>query len=299
MSVDQLRQSRRTATAVFTEFSRLYNDKTEDLFCFFEGKDSPYYGVRIKNIIGIKDYQPCKCNGKKNVLAVYENISARPFYQQAKLAYFIDRDFDKSIAEQGLQAIYETPCYSIENFYTSITCFSAILKEEFDLTEIDEDFQKCIDLYRNRQQEFHNAVETLNVWIACQREISSNIQLSKITVHKHITITLERVSNVYTLEDIQQIFPDTPIIPPEKLEAKKQELHFSNPQLSFRGKFEIEFLQKFIAQLVQDANKNIKYFKNKRPVKLSIAEPEILSRLSQYADTPDCLRSYLLQFKEH
>ncbi|WP_439638082.1 DUF4435 domain-containing protein [Spirulina sp.] len=216
-----------------------------------------------------------------------------------KLAYFIDRDFDNSIAEEGLQGIiYETPCYSIENFYTSINSFKSLLKEEFGLQESDADFEQCLNLYKDRQAEFHSAVETLNAWIACQREISSDIKLSKIKISKDIKITLSSVMNTYTHEDLERKFPEAPPISPDQLQEKKQTLNSKNPQCSFRGKFEIEFLRKFITQLVEDANKiTPQYFHEKRSVQLSIPGSEIIPRLSQHADTPDCLRAYLLQFK--
>ncbi|MEL6462272.1 MAG: DUF4435 domain-containing protein, partial [Cyanobacteria bacterium J06621_15] len=160
MKVNTLKESRDKAVAVFTKFTRLYKQNPSALFCFFEGEDSKYYGVRIDNIARPKkDYIYISCNGKEGVLGINKMLASRKRYSVVKAAYFIDRDFDISIQQKNLAGIYETPCYSIENFYTSVDCVSKILKSEFKLSESDEDLEKCIFLYQKLQNEFHNAVE--------------------------------------------------------------------------------------------------------------------------------------------
>jgi hypothetical protein len=179
MSVESLRISRSNYATKFTEFTRLYKEYELALYCFFEGEDSKYFGIRIKNIARPKKDILLSCGGKKGVLGIHRMILARKEYENIKATYFIDKDFDASIRERGLSQIYETPCYSIENFYTSSECFSNILKSEFKLTEIDEDFGRCISLYTRLQEEFHDAVELLNAWIACQRQNSSESRLQE------------------------------------------------------------------------------------------------------------------------
>ncbi|NEP46868.1 MAG: DUF4435 domain-containing protein [Okeania sp. SIO2H7] len=169
MSVNSLRASRTKATAVFTEFSRLYKQNPSALYCFFEGEDSKYYGIRIETIAQPEKSHYFSCNGKDGVLGIHKMLLARRYYANVKAAYFIDRDFDRPISELGLKGIYETPGYSIENFYTSVKCFSRILKCEFKLMESDDNFERCVSLYRKLQEEFHNAVELLNTWMASFR----------------------------------------------------------------------------------------------------------------------------------
>ena len=83
------------------------------LFCFFEGKDAPYYSSRIKNYFD--DYINFKCNNKANVIKLYKKINNKK--SDYLLAFFIDRDFDDSLENPD---IYETPTYSIENLYCTI-----------------------------------------------------------------------------------------------------------------------------------------------------------------------------------
>lgn len=297
MSVENLRASRNNPVAIFTEFTRLYKEYELALYCFFEGEDSKYFGIRIKNIARPKKDIYLSCGGKEGVLGIHRMLLARKEYENIKAAYFIDKDFDVSIRESGLSQIYETPCYSIENFYTSSECFSNILKSEFKLTEIDEDFGACISLYTKLQNEFHDAVELLNTWIACQRQNSSKLNISNLSVSKFVNIGLDRITVRYAIDDLYNRFENSPIISQENLDAKKADLLASHRQKSFRGKFEIEFLFTFLQKLIEESNKDHSlYFIKKLAVKFSLSKNNIISALSQYADTPDCLYSYLKSF---
>ena len=298
MSVNTLRASRDKAVVVFTEFTRLYKQYPSVLYCFFEGEDGKYYGIRIKNIIrSEKDfYLPCK--GKEGVLGIYRMLSARKYYANVRAVYFIDRDFDKSISEIGLNKIYETPCYSIENFYTSVYCFSEVLRTEFKLMESDENFERCVSLYIKLQEEFHNAVELLNTWIACQRDKYSELNISDISVSRFVNIELGKITVKYVIDDLYRIFPGTIAISQEELDTRLTELRGSTRQKSFRGKFEIEFMLTFLQKLMLEANQgNSPYFTRKVKVILSLSKRNIISDLSQYADTPDCLYNYLESFR--
>lgn len=294
MSVNNLRDSRGKAVAVFVEFTRLYKQDESALYCFFEGEDSKYYGIRIKNIVRPEKDIYLRCNGKEGVLGIYRMLSSRKHYANARTAYFVDRDFDKSIYEKGMSAIYETPCYSVENFYTSVQCFSEILRNEFKLTESDENFERCISLYTKIQEEFHNAVELLNAWIACHRDKSSKLNISDIRLLHLINIDLNQALAIYTIDDLCNMFPDIPTLSEQELDAKKSELLANIRQKSFRGKFEVDFLFTFLQKLISEANQGTyPYFTRKVKVVLSLTKKTIISDLSQYADTPDCLYSYL------
>lgn len=298
MSVKNLRASRDKAVVVFTELTRLYKQYPSALYCFFEGEDSKYYGIRIKNIIRPEKDFYLYCKGKEGVLGIHRMLSARKHYANIIAAYFIDRDFDKSISEIGLNKIYETPCYSIENFYTSVQCFSEVLRTEFKLMESDENFERCVSLYIKLQEEFHNAVELLNTWIACQRDKSSELNISNLSVSNLVNIELNKITIRYVIDDLYRMFPGAITISQEELDARLTELRCSTRQKSFRGKFEIEFLLTFLQKLIHEANQgNYPYFTRKIKVVLSLSKRNIISDLSQCADTPDCLYSYLESFR--
>ncbi|NER97413.1 MAG: DUF4435 domain-containing protein [Symploca sp. SIO1B1] len=298
MSVDNLRASRGKAKTVFMEFTRLYKQYESALYCFFEGEDSQYYGIRINNIARPEKDIYLRCNGKEGVLGIHKMLLSRKYYANARVAYFVDRDFDKSVSETNLNRIYETPCYSIENFYTSTQCLENILRSEFKLTESDENFARCISLYKKLQEEFHDAVELLNAWIACQRAKSSELNISSVKVSDLVNISLDKITIKYTIDDLYDRFPKALTISEEELDTKRSELRNKVRQKSFRGKFEIEFLYNFLQKLIHEANKgNYPYFTRKVKVARPLSIKTIISDFSQYSDTPDCLYTYLESFR--
>lgn len=163
MDVNELRRAREESLAPYQEFEKHIREDKLGLFCFFEGKDSPYYYPRIKQATALTIF-PIKCNGKKLVLKVYELIGYHREYEKYKKAFFIDRDFNESLNNPD---IFETPCYAIENFYTSIEVFKEIVKNSWGLSETSEAYKICLDLYSKRQQEFHQVTLLFNAWYAC------------------------------------------------------------------------------------------------------------------------------------
>jgi len=56
-----------------------------------------------------------------------------------RFLYFIDRDFDPELKPELADILFETPCYSVENFYVTVTAFKKIVKGELMFSEMDED----------------------------------------------------------------------------------------------------------------------------------------------------------------
>ena len=116
---------------MFTEFVYSVRNKKDYLFCFFEGYDVAYYVPIIRRFT--ENYETFDCGGKKVVLAFHNFIKDKREYDKYKKAFFIDRDFDVPISIEQ-PPIFETPCYSIENFYVSDSVFAKILKSEFGIS---------------------------------------------------------------------------------------------------------------------------------------------------------------------
>ena len=302
MSVESLRKARRSHVVAFAEFTRYYKSYPLALYCFFEGEDSKYYGIRIKTIAMPDKYFFLPCGGKDGVLKIHQIISSEVYYKSSIADYFIVRDFDESIYSKGLGSIYETPCYAIENFYTSCQCFADILKDEFKLLEGEEDFSKSIQLFKKLQAEFHDAISQLNAWIACQKDKNVKLNMEGWSIDTFVRIDLTGISKGYNLEDLYVKVEAAVPISPDKIAEKEKELREQNPQKSFRGKFEIEFFLKLLRKFIREANeprrKSSSYFSEKIKVtlKLSDGNTNTISELSQYAETPKCLIAYLKKF---
>ena len=106
MSVEEMiRRREESANTAFITFNKHISQGKMGLFCFFEGKDSPYYVARIRMLFS-GNYYPIACSGKSKVLKINELIGFHKELEAYKTAFFVDKDFDPPISNPK---IYETP----------------------------------------------------------------------------------------------------------------------------------------------------------------------------------------------
>jgi len=311
--VDNLTKAKEKGKTAFLKFTRIHKSKSHCLFCFFEGEDAKYYGFRIKESLPWLDWEGINCGGKPIVIKqVYDVLKQHenPSYQQAKKAFFVDRDFDEPLSEELRKDIYETPCYSIENFYTTENCFKGILKYEFEINEFVEAdkllFQKSVDYFVNTQQAFHQSIREFNAWFKVIRK--SGKELKKAgkfdSIDKLVKVEVDKVEQRYNIDQLYSLTKltrerDQAGAPLDEAALEQARKSFSEPfyRCQFRGKQELGFFVEFLKKLKEDLCQSPpQYFPEERKISFQIPTSNALSTLSQYADTPECLRTYLRKF---
>ncbi|WP_396188529.1 DUF4435 domain-containing protein [Flavobacterium sp.] len=295
LSVEEMRNSTTISVVAYAEFANSTRALPNHLFCFFEGKDNPYYVPRIKKYTN--DYHPIKCGGRSKVLEVYELIKNQAVYSRYKKAFFIDRDFNEAMPEQN-PPIFETPCYSIENLYVSSSIFKEILSNEFHLSETTNPLhQKYFDLYQQRQDNFHDAVLLFNAWYSCLIDrrnneiIQTGVQLANKFPRGLISISMDEVLINYDFNQLKEKFPSAIEVNEENLAVKIEEFRNCDKLKTFRGKYEMEFLIKFIELMISNAKEN------EEDVRFSfdgaLNNERAISVFTNYAETPEILYNYL------
>ena len=91
MDIEGIRRKRENAVSIYTKFVKNRDFYNKKIFCFFEGEDRKYYGMRIEKYLGIseEDMIYYSCDGKKNVLKLYEMIQSSE-YDNVKKMFFVD-----------------------------------------------------------------------------------------------------------------------------------------------------------------------------------------------------------------
>jgi hypothetical protein len=304
-NVENLRRNRKGATAIFTLFTRMKNKYQSGIFCCFEGDDAKYYFKRIEDNT---NYAPdniivLDCEGKAEVLRFYHLINGKSEYKSIKFLYFIDRDFDPPKVD-SLSEVYETPCYSVENLYTTEEAFVRILKCEFNYNETDDEYEWLIDTFRKRQSDFHIKTLYFNAWIACQRDATNSknttrLNLSNFNLQKIVPeINLDLVDAVYNKATLEAMFPEAEKIDEETIQKKIKDFSSQNLQKIFRGKFEIDFLFSILESIKVEFNSAKPRLKKKPGVQLNQSKKNMISEFSHYATTDAGLLKYLLPFKK-
>lgn len=304
MDLQRVKDARNKGVVAFAKYCQEKKKYQDYLFCFFEGEDAKYCYPRIEKYAGYEYTKIIKynCGGKKGVLKALSLIEKNNDKIYTAKAFFVDSDYDTTQYNNSL--LYQTPCYSIENFYTSESAFSKMLNREFGINTTEKDFLKCCSDYSQRQQEFHDATIYINSWLACQRmheEVGENqkIILSDFKISKLFSeMTIDGIISKGEInrEKLEELFPGSKNIEEAEIERKIEYFKHGNMGNLFRGKFEIEFLKKIIDSLKAKNKKGIYFSKKYTSVNID-PNTNTLSALEDYADTPQCLIDFFKQYQ--
>lgn len=288
-------EEKRSQVVGYHKFLKKYIRSKENPICFVEGEDEKYYYLRVKLRCENRDPVFITCGNKEGVLNACAQINEKYQFSSLKLLFFVDSDFDPSY---NSRLVYETPYHSIENFYTSLEVVERIMKNEFKLDEDGDELAIILSLYLERQVEFHKAIVTLNAWIACQQDLRNQgnkegkLKLKDKKLTDFVAISLEKVEAKYDSSMLAVHFPEANKIEDSILDEKINQLQTRNMQQVLRGKFEVEFLKKFLELVKEDLGKSTpEYFKKRKNI--SVPVHDIVSQFSNYAETSNCLYDYI------
>lgn len=309
--LEEMKNSKQSAHVAYTNFVTAYSINKPDLvYCFFEGdEDKKYYGGRI-TIKYQKEFEDFTCGGRDFVLKAIELIKNRTEYNDAKVLFFIDKDYTYDKVEDKL---YVTPCYSIENFYSTKDTLKRILNSEFNMKEREENFIKILDLYTTLLTNYHDELLFLNALLSCQYDIriktntSTRLDINEVLknyfknnenmfdVDLNLRVNIfDDLRNKDILENI--LFKDAPKITDDLLDEKLVLFNSNdfNKACMFRGKFELKFFIDFLKRLKEEATaKEQKILTKKYKCSLSFKLEDSISVLTQYSNTPNCLIEFL------
>ncbi|WP_285013741.1 DUF4435 domain-containing protein [Lactococcus garvieae] len=295
------------------ELSKNRNEKS--LFVFYEGEDRKYYNSRIKRYTDV-ELITHDCSGKRGVIEVYNNISEKhPDKVHKQCMFFVDKDFG---LEEVPEEIYETPEYSVENFYIKKKSLENILKDEFGMSHLSKDYPDILSEYTSLYLDFEEKISLVLIWYLACKKNEFEVELTKAFSVKNLfkisASGLEVDSNISDIESV--IFSYEKFIKQNisknnkkkelyvedlrKYEEKKSSIietirleeKFYDKTLNLRGKFGLEFFQMILKYILQK-NKEKKLKDNYKTVYLNVDSKNLLSVLDKYAITPPCLTQYI------
>lgn len=297
----QMQNAREVTIVGYAEFLREFNPTSDDIYCFVEAReDEIYYDNVIRVLTGL-DPKTYRCNDKDGVLHVYGLIMAQPVHKKAKKAFFVDRDFDAQLVNED---IYETPVHSIENLYATRDIFSRVLHSEFNIRRNEIDHEVSLGLFKNLQDQYHDALLPLNAYLKCHataRKAGFNgiLNLKAIDFTASIKPDLSKleIDNLdlpLTFQKLENFFGKNVGISERDFDEALNSLSQTNPEHSFRGKFQLDFFSCFLIRFKKLVNpKKGHLLSQKYNSKASFNRHAILVELRPYADTPECLRKYI------
>lgn len=318
---EKMKASLSDKSSVWLTFSRMNYPKSKDSFhCFFEGEDRKYYIDRIEQYTNFKSEKIVgyDCKGKKAVIELYKKIKSSEKYSSSAVGFFVDRDYELDEKVEDV-ILYQTRHHSLENCYVVLDAFKKIVNKEFGINTIDEDFEQVLKDYKDRIEEFRNIVAYINTFIICFQKLGGQLEFEKININNFLAIGIEtiRVKLDYSFKGIKDFYLSK--LAKEIENGKKyskenydkfcliidsveeifdEELSIvkANLDTKIHGKMELYFLKEILGDLKR-LNSSGQYFSYKRGcIYIDEQSKNILSNLSKYAETPNCLIGFLGNF---
>lgn len=317
-----MRESLKETSVVWMDFSVNYASchNKNHIHCFFEGEDRKYYLDRIERYTNYstKNILSYDCKGKSKVLKIHKKITSKSKYNNVVKAFFVDKDYGLKAYDKD-ETIYETPYHSLENFYVNKETLERLLIKEFGLNSIDSDFKKVLGDFIDRHKSFQELSAPLNAFIISFQELNSPINISKFKLEDFTEIRIDKIIKLrentfdtlkeYYLDKLKQdvsrgkTYAEDNLFKFNQIIDKVEERFFENLSNVYmnkanlmHGKLELHFFRKIIENL-KSYNSNGRYFTLKRDnINIDIQSSNILSNLSQYAITTECLVAFLKKF---
>ena len=286
------------------------------VFCFFEGEDRKYYNDRVEEHLTDIQILGYVCGNRDEVIKVYKKILSEKD-DMSHLLFFVDRDYNFESYEAN-DYVYQTPEYSIENFYCKKSAVKKIMEIEFGIQPDSKDMTDILSLFEKSLEDFFKYYSCINIWYMSCKKKNISVKITKFNPKRDIEFsefTLVLKNNAITQKNIAEYYKE--LLEKDvaqrkkhaennlaeyltKLDLIKDEIEVSsieyNCSKNFRGKFALEFLKIFIGY-IKKINNEENLEKKYLHIHIDEHAKNILSNLSKYAITPPCLIQYISNHK--
>ncbi|UCZ86035.1 DUF4435 domain-containing protein [Pseudomonas sp. L5B5] len=295
MNLEKMRASRNNPQVALISYTTVRGKNPEKLICVFEGyEDLPYYETIFNRVGNTIEFSSIIAKGKDQVLAL-RAILQENYYQDDRIRFFVDHDFDGLKGYTRGNDIYVTEGYSIENHLADRKILSSLLNSEFKCcSENDEKTVTTInDLFNHFLAAFFEIMRPVNQAIFYAR--THNVKLKNIEdrIGEYFLFTLDSITDKKTDYFNLIGWPEETTRDISSIEADFSKI---DPHMQWRGKFIFELFIKFLHQLKNDrTSETPKFFEKKAGVKFD-PNGDIIRVLASLSTIPPSLSAFITSF---
>lgn len=308
---EMMKRKRKNVSVYLTKLLKRIDSYDSTLVCVFENQDAEYYGSRIDMYISDLIRKNLECRGKEYVLEIKRKVDKNDELRRANILYFIDSDFDDIIdLDEDMKEcidsnVYATPCHSIENLYVSEYSFTKIITDRFHINELDNPdlFTTLINAFRVFQNDADEYLKELNAWLMVAIEDSNKdnsivLNINNYSISNFLSFDGYTVNKKYKVEDLKNIFKIDYHVDELRYNKYLEELSRKSLDKVSRGKYRLEYYREFLLNIIKDATDGCNVFQNNRnKISLQLSKNPV-SELSSFAETPQCLKNFLINFSQ-
>ena len=297
---DALREFRDAYAVAYREVLRLVDRGDPSLVAILEGKDAPYYLPRVESWMHNKAVEmPLKlvgAKGRANVLKVRDAVDRNQSVDRRYLFFIIDRDFTDG--SSGRSDTYVTSGYSVESFFVSWTFVWKTLTYETLQGESNEELDSAIseleNLFTELSLDFLTQISGFHAWVHAQRRNhEKRVRLDRYDKKSFCKISQSEGRVGVEIVDFSPEDLENDGNHPSGEEIANSLATTDNITLeTVRGKQSVAFVLNFLDFATAWLRERLGHLEIEIR-NLDVGIKSILPRLTQYADTSDCLRDFL------
>lgn len=292
--LERLKKSKQARSVLKVEFASFASAIPDNIQIFsFEGPDDRViYGLWINKIAGDIKYEAYQCNGKKQVLQLFDILKEDKTGLGDRVYYFVDKDFDGLQGRENSERIFMTDRYSIENYVVDEDVLENVLNIYFHCHGCIGLRNKILIEFKNIYQKFLEASFDVNFRIFSARYYKIETAELPSSLYNLLEVHLDRVvlSNKNATEIVHlKTEPTT-----EQLDAIRPRFHELVPHEHYRGKFAIAFFSRWLSILRNDRlSDSPSIFKDVLPPANGIKGDFSFQSLAPWARPPTELTAFL------
>ena len=266
MATDQaklLRDEARTPHALYHQFALAQSKSAADAqFLFFEGVDDPVFFVgHIVPRLNGRDYYEFICNGRDGVIKVHE-LCTRDGRASDRTLFFIDKDHTDILgaATELPTSLFQTECYSFENYIVCKQVFRRFWTERLRLQSTDGRYSEYSDRFDKLHCSFAARMRLLMAIVLIGRGLEgrprAKLNLNNVNLEKVISVDLP-TGRVRWMRSGGQHFLAASNIKESGIQVRGDDvrrvyrtfLRDKDPKSYIRGKYELWFFVRFLAAM--------------------------------------------------
>ncbi len=306
LRVEDLRIERDNPNDAWIEFV-LNNAKYPTMVhIFVEGyNDTSFYRNFIKThaLQCKREYTFYRCGDKSGVYDAHKLV--RNTNLRATSVFFVDKDFSDILDEKWEKSsnIYITDYHSIENYLVTKEMFSHMWIDFFHFTKGTVTFNKLYpEKFQTELERFYQLILPIIAWYIHLKRNGKhpnikNVHFSNLFRFKDdLTLTWSKEAESTGSINLLEQYCGVKTLPTWPTESNQiiEELSSLPPKCYVRGKLELDFLLKFIDQLVKTLDKEISELTGGRAwINVQIHEKNAVDILGPKALIPSSLNKFL------
>jgi hypothetical protein len=280
------------------EFIGAYRGSSFDIYLFFEGKDDfSFYQPFIRLNWGHRgEIVGFNCEGKDKVIAIIPRVKQKLDCEWRGL-FFLDKDLDDYcfVARPTDPFVYETECYSIENFIASPSTLSIIWTDLLQLPLSDPRYSETQTAFNAAYATFFDTMKPIMAWIILLRRSGHRVNLSDVSMNRLLILDQDCkcalatgwAEHILAASNLHGITYDS-----ASHGAVVLELDGCDPKTYVRGKFDLWFFVSFVTKTLAVLGERASGLPRARS-SISICHANALDVLAARIKVPDSLKGFL------